>query len=162
MKLMKTIHKMKSTYVALISIFIAILIIVLAFNYDITAWINNCKAFQINTFEKIVYSYEKPIAAILFGLLILLGALCKGSNIIEGKYIDFRYFIVFERIYLSFYCLKESFVLIFFAIFKVLFQVSWGNIYFFGIGIFVSCCLISIFLTILFEIPFRVVVKRNK
>ena len=81
------------------------------------------------------------------------------SNTNLVKFSQLKFFILFDRINFSFYCIYSFLVYAAFCIFYVEFKINYINVFLNSLGIFILTIVINIFVVCIFELPIRMLIK---
>lgn len=108
---------------------------------------------------RIIYVYERYVFIFLFGFLILQ-MLLSGQNVFTKLVINTKIFISFERLSFGYMCLCELFVSLFLTLFELQ-GLNWNymTIIYISFALFVLIYACSLIITILFEFPFKFIIK---
>ena len=143
---------------SLILIFILFLI---STNYNILRYFLGGEniSFEMNFIAKIIYHYEIIFVIFIF-LLILINLL-----LIEKLRISFPVFTFIERINSTIFSNLDSFIQISLCYFDFQFYLNYHDLFFISLGQYFLIIILSGFINILFELPFKILIKkiiRNK
>lgn len=114
---------------------------------------------EINNFYLFLYRYEKIIFSSVFGMLLIFLITYPRDSALKYL-INSHMFLPMERTSFAFFCLSEAVTLMSFAIFQFQFSLTYSNLFFVSIGVFVLNSLISFVVTLTIETPIRKIVKR--
>jgi hypothetical protein len=138
---------------SLILIFILFLI---STNYNILRYFlgGDSINFELNFVAKIIYHYEMffVIFVFLFLFIILL--------LYEKLRISFPLFNFIERINSTIFSNVDSFIQMSFCFFDFNFNLNYHDLFFISLGQYFIIIILSGFISILFEIPLKVLIKR--
>ena len=159
LKKMKTISKfvLLLIYIALSTLLIFIIIIL--FN----SYIKEIEESDINTSNishklMILYYWDKIINVILFSFFILLISVIKKKFLLI-KILKSNFFIPISRVGFFVTCGYQSMVFIFFCLFQLRIKNAFFIILYIAIGFYILIIIFSLFITILIELPFRIIIK---
>lgn len=115
-------------------------------------------SFDFDTFTNVLDCYEKIIISICFCFIVILVlSLSKDSTI---RYlIASHIFIPFSRISTSFFYVVDTSVYIIYCVFLLQLKLSYSNLFYFSIGLLLVISIFSFFLTVMFELPLRILIK---
>lgn len=119
---------------------------------------DNSLCFIMDTFINIYEQYDKILFAVLFSLILVLLLLLPKETTIRNL-IASNIFFPFSRIGTAFLCLSNSIIYIVYSIFLIQLKLSYSNLFFITIGMFVIISFISLLVALMFELPFRILFK---
>ena len=145
-------HKVK-VYLSLILFFILFL---MSTNYNILRYFlgGDNIFFEMNLIAKIIYHYE--IVFVIFIFLFLLIILL----LFEQLRISLPFLNFVERINSTIFSNIDSFIQISFCFFDFHMELSYHDLFFLSIGHIFTIIILSGFINILFELPFKVLIKK--
>lgn len=109
---------------------------------------------DFNVIEKVIYYYEKFLFLVSFNVAILL--LTKISNELSLKKYSSGYMNnIVPRVYISFLCYISEFLYGTYVLFKFQLRMTYQNILFITMGIFMFVFSVSLIVTIELELPIR-------
>ena len=113
---------------------------------------------RFDLFEKIIYYYDKPIQVMLFNFIIICVYaidydMSKGNNI-------FNFFIFFSRNDFSFVCSISTIIYALYCMYFFQLKLSYQNLCFISLGLFMNILLFNIILTITIVFPFKLIFKK--
>jgi hypothetical protein len=166
-KIILTINKMKFCFKRMIiALSIFFLFLISASFYFMNVWENekdneyNKKIIDQNgkTIIYYLFLFEKNISGIFFFIILMIFIVYpKNRNIIQLA--EREGFIILERISFCFYCSFSYCIYAQFCVFIITLQLSYMNLFLNTLGIFLIIFSFSLFNTVLFELPFRQLIK---
>ena len=69
-------------------------------------------------------------------------------------------FVIFNRIGTTFFCLSNVLIYLANSLFNIKLKLTYQNLFFTNIGLFIFVVVFSILFTILYEMPFRILIKK--
>ena len=118
--------------------------------------------FSFNTLFRFIYVYEKIVFVFFFGIMSLM-ILISSDKFWVKIILRSRLFISISRMSFAFLLIIEVYVYMFFTLFDLSgFLWNYQNIWYVSIFLSIVITAIAELITIYFEIPFRIIVKRMK
>ena len=143
----------------IILLFLICLIILMSFMYVIARIVNNKEnIFYIKTHPlfKFLYFYEFEIFSIVFGFIVVMTLVISKNSLFSKR----NYFTVFNRTSTAFFCSLNSLIYVTISLFNVKIELKNQSLPFFVIGMLLLMAVASVFLTIMYELPFRIWIKK--
>ena len=109
---------------------------------------------------KFIFLYEKNLCSLFFYIFLIIFIVYPTNKNIY-KFSQSNFFILFDRINFSFYCIYKYFVYMSFCLFVVEFKITYITVFFDGVGFFILVTTFSILCVALFELPVRIIIKSN-
>ena len=119
---------------------------------------DNNLAFLMNSFVKWFDVYDKQIYVIVFLIMTILLMFTSKDNVIHNI-ASFRLFNLISRISFSLFSSLDYIIYLTFVVFNFQIKMSYANMLFISVGQFIIVVAVCTVFTILFEFPFRVIVK---
>ena len=69
-------------------------------------------------------------------------------------------FVIFNRIGTTFFCSSNALIYLANSLFNIKLKLTYQNLFFTNIGLFIFVVVFSIIFTILYEMPFRILIKK--
>ena len=107
---------------------------------------------------RIIFYYERYIFGFAFIIMITCMSLTK-NNIVLKSIRDSKLFLLFGRINLTYFCISDNIVYIFFTMYDIQLYFTYQNILFITWGLTFIIFFISFFIVYLFELPIRKLIK---
>lgn len=102
------------------------------------------------------YNYEKEIFALLFGIIIMMTMVITKNNLFSKK----NYFTLFNRISFAFFCILNAFIYISNSLFSFKIELKNQSLIFFVIGMVFMTTILATVITILYELPLRIWIRK--
>ena len=112
-----------------------------------------------NWFLSFCYYYEKEIFLLLFAVILLMAMVYPKDSVFAGL-TKSKVFVIFNRIGTTFFCLSNVLIYLANSLFNIKLKLTYQNLFFTNIGLFIFVVVFSILFTILYELPFRILVKK--
>ena len=151
-----------SKRIKLLFTFIAfIFIILLSSLYTIFRSLDDLDTITIksNWFLTFCYYYEKEIFSIFFCLILLMAMVYPKDSVFAGL-AKWNVFVIFNRIGTTFFCSSNALIYLANSLFNIKLKLTYQNLFFTNIGLFIFVVVFSILFTILYEMPFRILIKK--
>ena len=105
------------------------------------------------------YYYEQEIFLLLFAVILLMAMVYPKDSVFAGL-TKSNVFVIFNRIGTTFFCLSNVLIYLANSLFNIKLKLTYQNLFFTNIGLFIFVVVFSILFTILYELPFRILVKK--
>ena len=144
-----------------IAIVAFLLMILLSSIYSIVRAIKNIGVTEtvilvkFNGFLKFIYYYEKDIFSLLLGVILLI-AMVYPKDTAFYNLIKPNIFVIFNRIGFAFFTSANALIYLANSMFNIKLKMTYQNLFFINIGLFLIVTFISIIFTIIFELPLRI------
>ena len=151
-----------SKWIKLLITFIALVFIILLSGlYTIFRFFDGLDTITIksNWFLTFCYYYEKEIFSIFF-CFILLMAMVYPKDSVFASLAKSNVFVIFNRIGTTFFCSSNALIYLANSLFNIKLKLTYQNLFFTNIGLFIFVVVFSILFTILYEMPFRILIKK--
>lgn len=154
---------LKNWIKTVIAIVAFLLMILLSSVYSIARAINNIGVAEtviivkFNGFLKFIYYYEKDIFSLLFAIILLV-AMVYPKDTAFYNLLKPNIFVIFNRIGFAFFTSSNALIYLANSMFSIKLKLTYQNLFFMNIGLFLIVTLISIILTILYELPLRILI----
>lgn len=120
---------------------------------------DNSLLFPMDAFLNIFDQYDKILVGIVFSIILVLLLLFHKETTIRNI-INSNLFIPFSRISLAYFCLSNTIIYVVYCLFIIQLKLSYPNLIYVTIGLLIINGFISLIVVILFEHPFRVLIKK--
>ena len=111
-----------------------------------------------NNFFKFLFIYEKKIFVLIF-MFFLLMILVSDNSVSFKMILSVNWMTLISRVGFVFLSNTDSVIYLFYAISDIQATVNFGNLLLISTGLFLINFVLSLFLVILFEMPFRILYK---
>lgn len=145
----------------LITIISLVLIVLLSGLYTIFRWVwyRDRIIIPSNWFLSFCYYYEKEVFFVLFAVILLMAMVYPKDSVFSGL-TKSNVFVIFNRIGTTFFCLSNVLIYLANSLFNIKLKLTYQNLFFTNIGLFIFVVVFSILFTILYEMPFRILIKK--
>ena len=164
LKIMKFFYKISGIPKVLFILFLAVVILFLSLSYNIfllfTSYSrNNNVLIQMNTPLLILYIFEKKIYILAFAGLLLLLLINTKNNLLQSL-LTCQIFLIISRLSLCYICLVTSFTYLFYSYNEMQTYLNLVNLFYITFALFFFMIIASLLLMMIYEMPFRMMVKR--
>lgn len=114
---------------------------------------------EMNFYGKLLFLYEKKV--FLLGFMTMISLVLQNNkndtllNIFSGKF-----YVFFSRIGFCIICIIESVIYLFYSVYNIQIYINYTNLIFNTFGLCIIMIPISFYFVIIFELPFRVAIKK--
>ena len=143
--------------------FIMIVVALLSMSYNIFRDVFGEKeslTINMNEFIYTFFIFEKKIFILVFSLFLLILFINSGMNFIKN-FLKNEIFVMISRISFCFICLIESINYLFYGVYDVQIYLNLQNLFSITLGLLLLTLLLSGVMMTLFEMPLRMLIKRN-
>lgn len=137
------------------------LMLLLSFSCTIKVYLNKSLTFKTQLFDRLLDNYEKTIFAFVFCWLLLF-LLIHPKDTSFKHMIHSNIFVPLSRITTVFYCTCKMIIYISITAFNFKINLSYYDFFFAAIGLFILNILVSMVITIIYEMPVRIIIKYIK
>lgn len=114
---------------------------------------------EMNFYSKLLFIYEKRVFLIGFMTMISLLLQYNKSDTLL-KIFSGKFYVFFSRIGFCIICITESVIYLFYSVYNIQIYINYTNLLFNTFGLCIIMIPISFYFVILFELPFRVAIKK--